>query len=381
MQDRRPLIEREKGGVKLFVGRLPREVTQKQLRECFEEFGEVLEVFVIGTKAMSGVGCAFIRMTNLEQAETAIQELHEQRVLIPEQRDLGPMQVAFAKGEAIRLGLGEKEEILPSFKEARMKVVEHQEKRIFFEQMQKQQEAHQQVVIQQQQIQHQAVSAGLLATADLVELIKDGQRFGGPHFKQKWWSYCDQGWAGVHDYDPKHHAHETLSQFVSMAAYEHGVEPWFRSRFKDLPPPPAGALNGQLPQPLGMPPFGCPPFGPPGPPGMSPPFMPPLMPPPSGPCGPNGPCGPGMIGMPSMHGCPGAPHSVRPPQDASNSTQPCDASHMHASGTVKEVSANGRTMASKTDSRKVQSYADVDALSMSSASDAANIEDINEDDI
>jgi len=83
------------------------------------------------------------------------------------------MQVAFAKGEAIRLGLGEKEEILPSFKEARMKVVEHQEKRIFFEQMQKQQEAHQQVVIQQQQIQHQAVSAGLLATADLVDLIKD----------------------------------------------------------------------------------------------------------------------------------------------------------------------------------------------------------------
>eukprot|EP00971_Amphidinium_carterae_P034924 687824-Amphidinium_carterae.1 len=34
-------------------------------------------------------------------------------------------QVAFAKGEAIRLGLNEKEEILPSFREARQKVEEH----------------------------------------------------------------------------------------------------------------------------------------------------------------------------------------------------------------------------------------------------------------
>ena len=62
---RRPVVEREKGGVKLFVGRLPREalsaldpppgplptlspwpsgrpgeVTHKQLRACFEECGE-----------------------------------------------------------------------------------------------------------------------------------------------------------------------------------------------------------------------------------------------------------------------------------------------------------------------------------------------------
>ena len=66
-----------------------------------QEFGEVLEVFVIDSKAMSNVGCAFVRMSSLEQAETAIQELHEQRVLIPEERDLGPMQVAFAKGNLI----------------------------------------------------------------------------------------------------------------------------------------------------------------------------------------------------------------------------------------------------------------------------------------
>merc|ERR1719159_2064198 len=132
------------------------------LLECFEEFGEVLEVFVIDSQAMSNVGCAFIRLATLEMAEAAIAELHEQRVLIPEQRDLGPMQVAFAKGEALRLGLDEREEILPSFKEARMKVVEHQEKRMFFEAVQKQQEAQQQAMAKQQELQIQAAQAMLM---------------------------------------------------------------------------------------------------------------------------------------------------------------------------------------------------------------------------
>lgn len=126
------MVEREKGGVKLFVGRLPRHCNQRQLRECFEEFCDVLEIFVIDSKAASGVGCAFIRMATLEGAQQAIADLHEQRILIPEQSELGPMQVAFAKGEAMRLGIDEKEEILPSFREARMKVEEHKDKKVFF---------------------------------------------------------------------------------------------------------------------------------------------------------------------------------------------------------------------------------------------------------
>ncbi|CAJ1386956.1 unnamed protein product, partial [Effrenium voratum] len=48
--DRRPWIEKEKGGVKLFVGRLPREVNKASLEECFNEFGEVLEVFIIASQ-------------------------------------------------------------------------------------------------------------------------------------------------------------------------------------------------------------------------------------------------------------------------------------------------------------------------------------------
>lgn len=352
------MVEREKGGVKLFVGRLPREVTQKQLRECFEEFGEVLEVFVIDSQAMSNVGCSFIRMATVEQAELVIQELHEQRVLIPDQRDLGPMQVAFAKGEAIRLGLDEKEEILPSFKEARMKVVEHQEKRMFFEAIQKQQEAQHQAMMQQQQLQQQAANAGMLPTPELIALIKDGQRFGGPVFKQKWRSYCDQGWAGIYDYDPSHHPHETLAQFVTMAAYDHGQEPWFRSRFNGLPLPPS-----KMPA---RPPFGPPPCM--GPRGMLPP--------------PFGPPGMGPLGMPQLLPPCGLPGGLPPFLDQG----PGQLAEAPGNGDAPSVEAEGGgcpTMGNSAllipDPRKLQDYTDVDAIS--AGSDIGNIEDINNDDI
>lgn len=86
-------------------------------------------------------------------------------------------QVAFAKGEALRLGIDEKEEILPSFREARQKVVEHHEKKAFFEAMTKQQEMHekaikyQQAVAQQHQLMAQQVM--MLPKDQLVSLIKD----------------------------------------------------------------------------------------------------------------------------------------------------------------------------------------------------------------
>jgi len=287
--------------VKLFVGRLPKEANQKSIRECFEEFGEVLEVFVISSQAQSGVGCAFVRMGTLDGAEQAIGDLHEQRVLIPEQRELGPMQVAFAKGEAVRLGIDEKEEILPSFREARQKVVEHQEKKLFFEAMSKQQEIHhqamqyQQAMAQQQQLMAQ--QATTLPKDELVKLIKDGQRMGGPPFKQKWWSFCDQGWGGIRDYDPSHHTPDILGQFVQMATFEYGMESWFRRHFEDLPElPPAPPMMPGMP--------GGPPGGPPGmPPGMPPP--PGMMPPPPG--GPPGPGGPPMLPPPGFPPGPGMP--------------------------------------------------------------------------
>jgi len=300
------MIEREKGGVKLFVGRLPREANQKEIRECFEEFGDVLEVFIIASQAQSGVGCAFVRMATLEGAEKAIEDLHEQRVIIPDLAELGPMQVAFAKGEALRLGIDEKEEILPSFREARQKVVEHHEKKAFFEAMTKQQEMHekaikyQQAVAQQHQLMAQQVM--MLPKDQLVSLIKDGQRAGGHPFKQKWWTFCDQGWAGIRDYDPSHHAPETLAQFAQMTTFEYGMESWFRKHFPDLPDlPPAPPMPPMPPGGPGLPPPGMGP-GPPGP-------VPGMLPPPGFPSGPMGPgmTGPGMPSFPTMPSGPGMP--------------------------------------------------------------------------
>jgi len=380
----------------MFIGRLPREVTQAMLRECVEEFGEVLEVFVIDSKAMSNVGCAFVRMATLEAAEAAIADLHEQRVLIPEQRDLGPMQVAFAKGEATRLGLDEREEILPSFKEARMKVVEHQEKRQFFESMQKQQEVQHKVMEEQMQMQQQVMNAGKeMPVSDLVALIKDGQRLGGQSFKQKWWRYCDQGWGGIFDYDPTHHGQDMLAQFAVMIAFEHGSEQWLRQRMKlpsGFPPrgPPSGPPNGKGggPPPFGMPgmpPFGGPPmFGMPGMPGMppfggpmgkgGPPGMPPfgLPPPPGFPMGHMGHMGGGPPRGRNDHGSPrGAPRHVR---DGRAPGPPPS-----AGGPPGEKKSGGDQ---KSDSpRQIKDYADVDNLSGDESSAAGDIEDIAADDI
>lgn len=243
--------------MKLFVGRLPREVTQRHIRECFEDFGEVLEVFLIDSQAMSNVGCAFVRMSRLEQAKQAVQDLHEQRVILPEFRESGPMQVAFAKGETMRLGLKENEETLPSFKEARQKVVEHKEKRRFFEAVHRQQRS--------MRKQYEQAPPGGVAISDLIGLVKDGQRHGGQAFKHKWRSFCDQGWAGIYDYDPSHHRYEALMHFVATVAPQYGHEQWMKTRLRNLPP-------GALLRPPVVPGL--------GPPGMAPP---PMMPPP--PCG------------------------------------------------------------------------------------------------
>merc|ERR1740129_1907607 len=142
--------------------------------------------------------------------------------------------------------------------------------RQFFEGMQKQQEIHQQVLthqqamVEQQQMMAQQVTT--LPSPELIAIIKDGQRFGGPSFKQKWWSYCDQGWAGTRDYDPSHHPQEALAQFVATAAFEYGHEQWFRKKFDDLPdlPPLPPAPPGPPPGTAGPPAMpGFPPFGPP----------------------------------------------------------------------------------------------------------------------
>lgn len=202
--DHRPLVERVKGGVKLFVGRLPVETTSDLLSRAFEEYGEVLEVFLIDGRGASGARCAFVRLSHLKDAERAIEDMHEKRVLVHERAELGPIQVAFAKGEAIRMGLDASKEQLP----ARWQVP---------------------ITAGAPIPASGPVEPDSLSKEALISLVKEGQRSGGQPFKQQWWSYCDQGRGGVADYDPKRHSEKSLRQFFAACqAGEWGAKPWFR---------------------------------------------------------------------------------------------------------------------------------------------------------
>ncbi|CAK9098021.1 unnamed protein product [Durusdinium trenchii] len=190
--------------VKLFVGRLPREVTESQLRDLFQQFGQPVEVFIINQQASSSFGCAFVRLANLEQAKRAIQELHDKPA--PTQSLFTPLQVTFAKGELQRLQLEEG-----------------------------------QLNGRKVDLQHLALSAGLLPVRDLVDLIKEGQR-SSTSFKAKWLSFCEwSASSGVKSTNPSKHPAVGLSNFVGTVALEFGHESWFCSKFDKLPPPPAGA--------------------------------------------------------------------------------------------------------------------------------------------
>ncbi|CAE7819236.1 FCA [Symbiodinium sp. CCMP2592] len=200
----------EKGGreVKLFVGRLPREVTRQQLQQAFQPYGPVLEVFIISQQASSQLGCAFVRLPSLEQAQRAVHELHDKPV--PESSLFNPLQVALAKGEAERLGLG------PDIGEAGKK----------------------------QDLHQLATSAGLLPVRTLVDLVKEGQRKSAG-FKQKWRSFCEFAKTqGVKSSRPSKHPAGALAHFVGTVAFEYGNEPWFRSKFDKVPPRAGGMLGG-----------------------------------------------------------------------------------------------------------------------------------------
>ncbi|GBG59460.1 hypothetical protein CBR_g38484 [Chara braunii] len=88
--------------VKLFVGSVPRNATEDELRDLFGEFGTLLEVAVIKNKATGlSQGCAFVKYASIEDAERAIRAVNNMRCL---PGNTVPVQVRFADGERERLG-------------------------------------------------------------------------------------------------------------------------------------------------------------------------------------------------------------------------------------------------------------------------------------
>ncbi|MBN2363975.1 RNA-binding protein [candidate division WOR-3 bacterium] len=67
--------------MKLYVGNLPYELNEDELRDMFSKFGEVASVNIITdrvTKRPKGFG--FVEMPNNEEAENAMKDLNEKDI-------------------------------------------------------------------------------------------------------------------------------------------------------------------------------------------------------------------------------------------------------------------------------------------------------------
>ncbi|GAB4830596.1 hypothetical protein Ancab_020362 [Ancistrocladus abbreviatus] len=91
---------------KLFVGGVPRTVTEEEIRRLFEEHGNVIEVVLVKDKrTFQQHEYCFVKYASMEEADTAIATLHN-RYMFPGGVD--PIRVKYADGERERLAVQHK---------------------------------------------------------------------------------------------------------------------------------------------------------------------------------------------------------------------------------------------------------------------------------
>ncbi|KAK1940388.1 RNA recognition motif domain containing protein [Babesia divergens] len=82
---------------KLFVGSIPKSADEAFIRDLFEEYGTVEDVFIMKDQNGMGKGCAFVKMAYKEQAIFAIRSIDSNKQL---EGCIRPVEVRFAESKA-----------------------------------------------------------------------------------------------------------------------------------------------------------------------------------------------------------------------------------------------------------------------------------------
>eukprot|EP01015_Nassula_variabilis_P025174 TRINITY_DN4881_c0_g1_i12.p2 TRINITY_DN4881_c0_g1~~TRINITY_DN4881_c0_g1_i12.p2 ORF type:complete len:353 (-),score=58.05 TRINITY_DN4881_c0_g1_i12:61-1119(-) len=78
---------------KLFVGSIPRNATEQNLRDVFSPFGEIEECYIMTDEEKQSKGCAFVKFKNCESALLAMRELNARACICGSDK---PIEVRFA---------------------------------------------------------------------------------------------------------------------------------------------------------------------------------------------------------------------------------------------------------------------------------------------
>ncbi|MCD7468026.1 condensin subunit [Datura stramonium] len=100
-EDEERAREHSEESVKLFVGQVPKQMTEEQLLAMFKEFAVIDEVNIIKDKTTrASRGCCFLICPSREEADKAITACHNKQTLPGAS---SPLQVKYADGELERL--------------------------------------------------------------------------------------------------------------------------------------------------------------------------------------------------------------------------------------------------------------------------------------
>lgn len=81
-------------GPKLFVGQVPTECSENELRGIFEPYGKIADVHILRGKDGKSRNCGFVTFENSRQARNAIEAV-DRKVVIPPRKT--PLVVSFAE--------------------------------------------------------------------------------------------------------------------------------------------------------------------------------------------------------------------------------------------------------------------------------------------